>query len=167
MVREVTRHRTTIWVVLALFAASSLVLLLGEVRPSTAAPVAETAKKRRSLTVIDTVRLRLVRKNGNVIVQRGTATGTLPGRVKARFRTSLTKVTGRITFRPYRGRGSITMTAVGYPSSTGRITGLSGNLAVRRGTGRFRNALGSGTFTGTANRKTWSATVNARANLTY
>ena len=116
--------------------------------------------------MIDTVRLRLVRKNGNVIVQRGTATGTLPGRVKARFRTSLTKVTGRITFKPY-GGGSITMTAVGYPSSTGRITGLSGSMAVRRGTGKYRNALGSGTFTGTANRKTWAATVNARANLTY
>lgn len=166
MVREVTR-RTAIWVALTLFGASSLVLLLGEVRSSTAAPVAETAKQRRNLTVIDTVRLRLVRKNGNVIVQRGTATGTFPGRVSARFRTSLTKVTGRVTFRPYRGGGSITMTAVGYPSSTGRITSLSGNLAVRRGTGRYRNALGSGTFTGTANRKTWAVTVNARANLTY
>lgn len=165
MVREVTR-RSAIWVMLALFGASSLVLLLGELRHSTAAPLAETAKKRRSLTVIDTVRLTLVRKNGNIIVQRGTATGTLPGRVKARFRTSLTKVTGRLTFRPY-GGGSITMTAVGYPSSTGRIASLSGSMAVRRGTGKYRNALGSGTFTGTANRRTWAVTVNARANLTY
>lgn len=130
-----------------------------------AKPSAEAAK-RKSLTINDNVRLRLVRRNGNVLYHRGTATGTLPGRVSARFVTSLTKVTGTVTFRPYSG-GSITMTAVGYPTSTRRVTGITGSIAVRRGTGRYRNALGSGTLSGKANRRTWAVNVNARANISY
>ncbi len=150
-----------------LVAVGAMGLWFAEVRPSVASPVAEAAaRRRRSLTITDTVRMTLVRKDGNVIYQRGTATGTFPGTVSARFVTSLTKVTGRVTFYPYSG-GSITMNAVGYPQSTSRVTGLTGNLAVRSGSGRYARALGSGTFSGTANRRSWSVTVNARANLTY
>ena len=127
---------------------------------------AADAARRRSLTVVDTVSLSLVRKNGNVLYERGTASGNLPGTVSARFVTSLTQVTGTITLRPYSG-GSITMTAAGYPQSASRITRITGNLAVRSGTGKFARALGSGTFSGTANRRSWSVTVNARVNVTY
>lgn len=161
-----TAARSIVALLVAALAASALGVALLGAGSAAAAPGAETAKKRKQLTVVNTVRLRLVKRNGPVLIERGTATGTLPGRVKARFRTSLTKVTGTVTFFP-RGGGSITMTAVGYPQSAGRIAQLTGNMAVRRGTGRFRGALGSGTFTGTANRKTWAVTVHARANLTY
>lgn len=158
MVRQFAQRSMVVGTVAAV-AASAVALWLS------ASPAAEAAR-RRSLTVVDTVRMSLVRKNGNVIYQRGTATGTLPGRVTARFVTSLTRVSGTITFRPYSG-GSITMTAVGYPQSLRRTTPLTGNLAVRRGTGKYSRVLGSGTFSGTANRRSWSVSVNARANLTY
>ena len=155
MVRVVSRRSVAV-AMAAVLAAWALALWGG---PAEAA-------RRRSLTVVDTVSLSLVRKNGNVLYERGTASGNLPGTVSARFTTSLTQVTGTITFYPYSG-GSITMTAVGYPQSTSRITRLTGNLAVRSGTGRFARALGSGTFSGTANRRNWSVTVNARVNMTY
>jgi hypothetical protein len=130
---------------------------------SSAEPTAHAAKR---LSLSGTAYLHLVRKSGNVLYERGTSTGTLPGRVSARFVTGVTKVTGTVTFYPNSG-GSLTLTAVGYPRTAGTTVRFTGNLAVRRGTGRFANALGSGTFSGTANRRTWAVTVNARANLTY
>jgi hypothetical protein len=124
------------------------------------------AARRHTLHLTDTVSLHLTRKSGSTLYERGTASGTLPGSVTARFVTSLTKVTGTVTFHSS-GGGTITMTAVGYPQSTNTVARLSGNMAVRSGTGRFSSALGSGTFTGSANRRTWAVTVNANATLTY
>jgi hypothetical protein len=165
MVRQLARRSAAVGTA-AVLAATAMGVWLAQVGASAASPTAEAAARRRTLTVVDTVRLTLVRKDGNVVYQRGTATGTLPGTVSARFETSLTRVSGKVTFYPY-GGGSITMNAVGYPQSTRRVTGLIGNLAVRSGTGKYARALGSGTFSGTANRRNWSVTVNARANLTY
>jgi len=150
-------------VMIAVLAALVLGLWAGGV--SSAAPSAHAAK-RKSLRLTDTASLHLVRKSGSTLYEKGTATGTLPGTVSARFVTGVTKVTGTVTFHSS-GGGSITMTAVGYPQSTGTIVRFSGNIAVRSGTGRFRNVLGSGTFSGTANRRTWAVTVHASANLTY
>jgi hypothetical protein len=165
MARQVAR-RSVVALMVVVSGASAMGLLPGgEAGSSAASPLADAAR-RRSLTVIDTVRLTLVRRDGATLYERGTATGTLPGTASAKFTTSLTKVSGKVTFYPYSG-GSITMTAVGYPQSTARVTPVTGNLAVLRGTGKFSRALGSGTFTGTANRRTWAVTVNARANLTY
>lgn len=128
-------------------------------------PSAETARKSRSFT--ETANLHLVKKRGAILKEEGTATGTLPGTVKARFDTSnIAKVTGKVTFYPSSG-GSLTFTAVGYPQSTGTIARFNGNMAVLKGTGRYASALGSGTFTGTVNRSTWAITVNAKATLTY
>lgn len=150
-------------VVVAILAALMVGLWAGAV--SSAAPTAHAAK-RKSLHLTDDANLHLVRKSGSTLYEKGTATGTLPGSVSARFVTGVTKVTGTVTFHSS-GGGSITMTAVGYPQSAGTIARFSGNIAVRSGTGRFKHALGSGTFTGTANRRTWAVTVHARANLTY
>jgi hypothetical protein len=116
--------------------------------------------------VSGTASLHLVRKSGSTLYEQGTATGTLPGSVTARFETSITKVTGSVTFYP-RGGGTLTINVVGYPTSVGSLARFSGSLAVRSGTGRFSNAVGSGTFSGTVNRRTWAATVTARAQLRY
>src|ERR1044072_1417846 len=130
---NMTRQSLRRWTVAAIAAAagaSSMSVWLGDAGSAAAQPRAEAAK-RKAFTVVDTVRLSLVRKDGNVLYERGTATGNLPGSVSARFVTSLTKVTGTVTFYPNSG-GSITMTAIGYPTSTNRITGFNGNLAVSR-----------------------------------
>ena len=150
-------------VLVAALVTLMVVVLAGSA--SSAAPSAKAAK-RKTLNLSGTVSLHMTRKNGNVIYEKGTATGTLPGTVKARFVTGVAKVTGTVTYYPYSG-GSLTLTAVGYPQSAKTVTRFTGNVAVRKGSGRFRNALGSGTFNGTANRKTWAVTVYARARITY
>lgn len=150
---------------MAIAALAVLVLALWAGGISSAAPSAQAAK-RKVLNLSGTAYLHLTRKSGNVIYEKGTATGTLPGTVTARFVTGITKVTGTVTFKPYSG-GSLTVTAVGYPQSTKTVTRFNGNIAVLKGTGRFRNALGSGTFNGTANRRTWAVTVRANARITY
>lgn len=132
---------------------------------SSAEPGAHAAK-RRAHHLVGTASFHLVRKSGNVLYESGTSNGTYAGTVTGRFVTSITKVTGTVTFHPYSG-GSLSMTAVGYPQSAGTIARFAGNLAVSGGRGRFRNALGSGTFTGTANRRSWAVTVNADATITY
>lgn len=162
MMGQSLRRRGSI-VVISVLAALMLGLWSGAV--SFAAPSAHDAK-RKSLRLTDTASLHLVRKSGSTLYEQGTATGTLPGTVSARLVTGVTKVTGTVTFHSS-GGGSITMTAVGYPQSAGTVTRFSGSIAVRSGTGRFKNALGSGTFTGTANRRTWAVTVHASASLTY
>jgi hypothetical protein len=163
MQRQPLRRRRGDFMVIAVLTALMLALGVGGV--SSAAPSAHAAK-RKVLNLSGTAYLHLTKKSGNVIYEKGTATGTLPGTVSARFVTGVTKVTGTVTFHPYSG-GSLTLTAVGYPQSASTITRFNGNVAVRSGTGRFRNALGSGTFTGTANRKTWAVTVHATARITY
>jgi hypothetical protein len=162
MQRQTERRRGNV-VAIAALAALMLAVCAGGV--SSAAPSAHDAK-RKTLNLSGTAYLHLTRKNGNVIYEKGTATGTLPGTVTARFVTGVTKVSGTVTFRPYSG-GSLTLNAVGYPKSAATKTRFTGNVAVRKGSGRFRNALGSGTISGTANRKTWAITVYARARITY
>lgn len=130
---------------------------------ATAAPRAQAA---RTLNITETANLRLVRKSGSILYERGTATGTLPGNVTARFDVKVTKVTGSVTIYPRSG-GSLTINVVGYPDSAGTNAKFSGTMAVRSGTGRYARAVGSGRFEGTVNRRTWAATVRATARLTY
>jgi hypothetical protein len=146
-------------------AVVALLLGLSGVGVSSADPAAHAAK-RRAHHMSGTAFFHLVRKSGSTLYERGTATGSLSGSVTGRFVTSVTKVTGTVTFYPSSG-GSLTITAVGYPQSAGTVTSFNGNLAVRDGTGRYRNALGSGTLSGTANRRSWAITVHANATITY
>jgi hypothetical protein len=159
MRRQLLRRRCGVVIV----AVAALGLAAGGV--SSADPAAHAAK-RKAHHLVGTASLHLVRKSGNTLYERGTATGTYPGTVSGRFVTSVTKVTGTVTFHPYSG-GSLSLTVVGYPQSAGTVARFAGNLAVSGGTGRFRNALGSGTFTGTANRRSWAISVNANATITY
>jgi hypothetical protein len=130
----------------------------------TASPAAQAAK-RSTLRVNATARLHLVEKDGSILRERGTVTGTPAGSVSARFNVSkITKTTGTITFKPY-GGGSITVTAAVYPA--GSVSRFSGNFAVRRGTGKYADAVGSGTLSGTVNRRTWAVTATAKGTLTY
>jgi hypothetical protein len=109
-----------------------------------ASPSAQAAK-RKTITVRPTANLHLVKKKGAILKERGTATDTLAGRVTARFDTSnAAKTTGTVTFYPNSG-GSLTVIVVGYPQSLGTVAKFSGNLAVRKGTGRYSDATGSGT----------------------
>jgi hypothetical protein len=148
---------------LTLAAISALLLTLTATTAS-AAGDRPHAHATRSVAVSERADLHLVRKSGSTLYEAGTATGTLPGTITARF-TVTSKVTGsvRITTRG----GTLTMSVDGTPRSAGTIARFGGTMRVTSGTGKFARASGTATFTGTVNRRTWAATVNATGRLTY
>jgi hypothetical protein len=117
----------------------------------------------RSIRMSESADMHLVKKSGSILKERGTASGSLPGTVSATFNTAnLARVTATVTFSTH--GGTLTVTALGYPSSLSRF---SGPISVKRGTGRFSHAHGSGSFSGTVNRKTWHIKVSAHGTITY
>lgn len=124
------------------------------------------AASAKTLQITENATLHLVRKSGATLYEKGTATGTLPGAVSARFETSVTKVSGTVTIRP-NGGGSLTILVIGSPRSAGTVARFGGTMAVKSGTGKYAKASGSGTFDGTVNRRTWAVSVTARARLLY
>lgn len=161
-------HRTRGWKVVAAGCASAA--LLGAAAVSAAAGTAgatgPSAHAARSIKVNDVVRLHLVRKSGSTLQEAGTATGSVPGSVRARFKVTVAIVSGTITIYPRSG-GSVTMSAVGVPSSTGVRARFSGSLRITGGTGRYAHARGKGSFSGMVNRRSWAATVNAHGQMSY
>jgi hypothetical protein len=140
-------------------------LALWQAAIASSTPSTAHAAKRSTLRVNASARLTLVKKNGSILRERGTVTGTPAGTVTARFNVSnVAKTTGTMTFKPY-GGGSITVTAVVYPA--GSVSRFSGSFAVRRGTGKYANAVGSGTLSGSVNRRTWAVSATAKGTLTY
>jgi hypothetical protein len=133
---------------------------------ASSAGAAPTAHAAGSHNIVENATLQLVRKSGSRLYERGSGTGSLPGTVTAQFDVTLTKVTGSVTIYPRDG-GSLTINVLGYPQSTGINARFAGNMAVRRGTGRYSRAVGSGTFSGVVNRRTWAVSVHANARLTY
>ncbi len=103
--------------------------------------------------------------SGSTLYESGTATGPLPGNVSARFVTSATRVTGTVTI--YARGGSITATVSGTLRSIGVNARFGGSMRVVKGTGKYRNASGSGQFDGVVNRRSWAVSVNATARLSY
>lgn len=120
------------------------------------------AAKRTSVTLRQHATMHLVKKKGNILRESGTTTGTLPGKVSGRFDVSdISNPTGTVTFKPYSGSGSITVTASGTPVKLGYpVSTFRGFLAVKGGSGRYDRVTGHGSFTGSVNRKTWSIVVN-------
>lgn len=140
-------------------------LALWQTAAASSAKPAAHAAKRHTLRVNASAHLTLVKKDGSILNERGTVTGTPAGSVTARFNVSnVAKTTGTMTFKPS-GGGSITVTAAVYPA--GSVSRFSGSFAVRSGTGKFANAVGSGTLSGTVNRRTWAVSATAKGTLTY
>jgi hypothetical protein len=130
------------------------------------AGAASRAHAARTVNIDETARLHLVSRSGSTLNERGTASGTLPGTVSARFKVTVVVVTGSVTIYP-RGGGSLTIKVLGVPQSAGTVAKFSGTLTVTGGSGRYAHARGSGTFTSTVNRRTWAGTVHTNAKLTY
>jgi len=146
--------------VLGIVGVGALSLGVGIAGAAAAAPRAHAA---HSIKLSESADMHLVKKSGSTLKERGTASGSLPGTVSATFNTSnLARVTATVTFST-RG-GTLTVTVLGYPQS---LSKFSGPISVKSGTGRFRHAHGSGSFSGTVNRKSWHIKVSARGTITY
>jgi hypothetical protein len=117
------------------------------------------------LNVKDEGHLHLVRESGSLLVEEGSASGTLPGTVKVRFDVGPT-ISAQFTIYA-RGGGSITGHGSGKLHSTSAYSTFGGSLAVTSGTGRFAHAHGSGGLYGAINRRTYALTVQTIGKLTF
>lgn len=155
---------TQLLIVLAIVLAAAAVL--ASAGGASSAPDVHAAK-RKTVKLVEHARMHLVKKKGGILRESGTTTGTLAGNVSGRFNISnIARPTGTVTFKPNSG-GSITVTAAGFPDSLGTVARFHGNMAVKGGSGRYDDVTGSGTFTGTVNRKNWNITVDASVTITY
>lgn len=133
----------------------------------TSVPATETAARMAghgSITVDDHARLRLRKAFGAVLLEEGSASGTLPGRttVKLVVRKNVTA-----SFTIQASNGSITGTGGASLHSTGRFASFGGWLKVSRGTGRYAHAHGAGRLYGVIDRRRHSLTVTTTGMLHY
>jgi hypothetical protein len=151
----------------AVILAVALSVSLAAIGWASPAPDAHAAK-RKTVPLVEHARMHLVKKKGNILRESGTTTGTLAGKVSGRFDIGdIRNPTGTVTFKPNSG-GSITVTASGTPEKLGYpVSTFSGVMAVKGGSGRYDQVTGSGTFTGTVNRRTWAISVDATVKITY
>lgn len=117
-----------------------------------------------TLNVTDTAHLHLVKSPGASLTEEGTATGKLPGTVKATLKLGAT-VTATYTIDTHAGniigRGSGTL------HGTGLYASFSGSITVTHGTGRYVHAHGTGGLSGEINRDTYAITVHTSGTLDY
>jgi hypothetical protein len=161
----VTRARPVARAAAAFLAPAACAALAGIAAPPLADAGVPSARAARTLTVKDEGHLHLVRESGSLLVEEGTATGTLPGTVKVRFDVGPT-ISAQFTIYA-RGGGSIAGHGSGKLHSTSAYSTFGGALSVTSGTGRFAHARGSGGLYGAINRRTYALTVQTIGKLSY
>ncbi len=116
------------------------------------------------LKASDTAHLRYVSASGALLLEKGTATGTLPGAMTVHLDVGAT-FTG--SFAIVTKSGSIYGHGTATPHGSGTYESFSGSLTVTGGTGRYRTARGSAGLYGTFNRSNYALVIQTRGNLSY
>jgi hypothetical protein len=135
--------------------------------PSTGARGVEHSRRAhsaRTLSATDTAHLHLVKSPGSLLLEEGSASGTLPGTVKARCVVGPT-VTAKFTI--YTRAGAISGQGAGKLSSSGGEPSFGGSMTVTGGTGRYAHAHGRGGFYGVLNRRTDAMILQTTGTLSY
>ncbi len=118
----------------------------------------------RALSVDDTGHLHLLKAFGSVLLEEGSAGGTLPGVAKVRLVVGSTVIA---SFTIQTKHGTIYGSGRAALHSSGRYTSFGGTLSVSRGTGSYARAHGSGRLYGVIDRRTSSLTVQTVGTLSY
>lgn len=137
---------------------------LGTTAIATSEPLAHSAG---SASVRDTGQLHLLRASGSLLIDEGTATGTLPGKVLVHFTyngSPTVKAQFTITGNGWSVRGN-GEGKLSNPNSTS--PSFRGSLAITGGSGRFAGARGSGELFGVFNRHSYALTVQTVGRLRY
>jgi formylmethanofuran dehydrogenase subunit C len=117
-----------------------------------------------TLKATDTAHLRYVSAAGSLLSEEGSASGTLPGKMRASVNVGAT-ISGNFTISTQggtiKGHGSAT------PHGSGTFESFAGSIIVTGGTGRFANAHGHTGLYGTFNRSTYALTVQTTGTLSY
>ena len=138
------------------------VIGLASAAGSPASPVASAA---HVLSVKDEGHLHSVRNSGSELLEEGSISGTIPGKLKVSFNIGPT-ISAKFTIYA-NGGGSISGHGGGALHSTSVYSSFGGSLTVTGGSGRYAHTHGSGTLTGVIDRKTFALTVKADGKLYY
>jgi hypothetical protein len=134
-------------------------------------PAAQPAKRAarahaaHSMSATDTAHLHYIPPaHGSTLYEEGLASGTLPGRMRARFNIGAT-VTA--TFTIYTQNGTINGRGSATPHGSGTYESFAGSIQVTGGTGRYQHAHGHAGLYGTFNRRTYGLVVQTTGRLSY
>lgn len=122
------------------------------------------ATKSRTLRVSDAAHLHRVPSQGTEILEKGTASGTLPGTVTAYLNVGATVIAH---FTIHTSSGSISGVGSGKLKGRPAEPSFGGTMTVQHGTGRYAHAHGTGGFYGTINRSSYRAVVETKGTLSY
>jgi hypothetical protein len=123
-----------------------------------------TARAARTLKITDTAEMHYTGGSGAQLRESGSASGTLPGSMKADCSIGAT-LTANFTI--YASGGTITGRGTGKPHGSGTYESFAGTLVATGGTGRYAHAHGHAGFYGTFDRKNYDLTVQTTGKLSY
>jgi hypothetical protein len=118
----------------------------------------------RTLKATDTAKLHKVSASGSLLFEEGTATGTLPGKMRASVDVGAT-ISGSFTF--YLHGGTIKGHGEATPHGEGTYESFAGTVTVTRGTGRYAHAHGQTKLYGTFDRNNYALVIQTAGTLSY
>lgn len=121
----------------------------------------------RTLNATDSAQLHYNAREseGSILFEEGSASGSLPGRMRARLNLGAT-FSGNFTF--YTRNGAIKGHGTATPNrSAGRYESFRGTLVAIGGSGRYTHAHGRAGLYGTFDRKTFAVLVQTTGRLSY
>jgi hypothetical protein len=125
---------------------------------------ASATSNARTIAATDTAHLHLVSSPGSLLLEEGSASGTLPGRLRVWLDVGPT-VTARFVIATRSGR--IDGHGAGKLHGSGLYASFGGWLKITGGSGRYAHAKGSGGLYGTINRRTDAMTVQTTGKLSF
>jgi hypothetical protein len=133
-----------------------------EATPSVTAPFASAS---RTISLVESARLRAAPQPGNTIHEQGEATGTFRCRITVELRiVSTNRITATFTVTP--AGGTVTGTGSARFVAQGAYGYIGGALSISGGTGRFSHASGENIgLSGKFNRETFSANIQVHGTV--
>lgn len=132
--------------------------------PALGLAVVPRARQAREFNVTDSAHLRYLYAEGSTVFEEGSATGALPGRMRARL---VINATFTASFTLYTHDGTLTGHGSAIPHGSGRYESFGGTLVVTGGSGRYIHAHGHAGLYGVFDRRTYDVTVQTTGALSY
>jgi hypothetical protein len=123
-----------------------------------------TAHSASTLNITDTAKLHDTGGSGSLLHESGSATGTLPGNMKAECNIGAELMTN---FTIYAAGGTIKGHGTATPHGSGTYESFAGTLVATGGTGRYAHAHGRAGLYGTFDRRNYALTVQTTGKLSY
>jgi hypothetical protein len=121
-----------------------------------------TARAASTLNITDTAKLHYTGGSGSLLHESGSASGTLPGSMKAECNIGAELTTN---FTIYTAGGTIKGHGTATPHGSGIYESFAGTLVATGGTGRYAHAHGRAGLYGTFDRRNYALTVQTTGKL--